>query len=229
MQTVHNYHPDTAAYVSSGLADESPLEPGVFLVPAHATTIEPPATGTHEAAIFVNGGWRIVPDFRGTSYWLDGVRHEIEQLGETVPAGASLEKPQASPEQTRASAWEKIKAERDRRLLTGGFPLLVDGAEKWFHSDHTSRSQQLALDALASRMKAAGAADGALVTPVPWKTMDGSKLPMTVGLALKLLPAIATQEGQNHQAAETHRASMEASDDPAAYDFTGGWPPAFET
>ena len=28
-------------------------------------------------------------------------------------------------------------------------------------------------------------------------------------------------------AAEAHRVAMEASADPAAYDFTGGWPPMF--
>jgi len=39
----HHYHPDTNVYVGSSAADESPLEPGVFLVPAFATLTAPSA------------------------------------------------------------------------------------------------------------------------------------------------------------------------------------------
>jgi len=37
----HHYHPDTNVYVGSSAADESPLEPGVLLVPAFATLTAP--------------------------------------------------------------------------------------------------------------------------------------------------------------------------------------------
>lgn len=33
----YHYHPETYAYINKDLADESPLEPGIFLVPAYAT------------------------------------------------------------------------------------------------------------------------------------------------------------------------------------------------
>lgn len=39
---VYSYHPTTGAFIGTDTASESPLEPGVFLIPAHATKIEPP-------------------------------------------------------------------------------------------------------------------------------------------------------------------------------------------
>lgn len=39
----HNYSEATGAYTGSDEADESPLEPGVFLLPAYSTAIAPPA------------------------------------------------------------------------------------------------------------------------------------------------------------------------------------------
>ena len=63
--------------------------------------------------------------------------------------------------------------------------------------------------------------------PIPWKTMDGSWQPLTVQLAFDIVNAGKAAELAHHAAAERHRAAMEAAADPAAYDFSTGWPPAF--
>jgi hypothetical protein len=50
---------------------------------------------------------------------------------------------------------------------------------------------------------------------------------MTQALAQQVFGAAAASDIAIFAVAETHKAAMEASADPAAYDFSGGWPPAF--
>ncbi len=107
---IYHYDPD-GVYVGSSEADPSPLEPGVFLIPARATALAPPHTGENEAAVFKNNAWTLEPDYRGTVYWLaDGTKTKIVDIGEEVPADAL-----SGPQPSRADVF----AERDRRLELG--------------------------------------------------------------------------------------------------------------
>mgnify|MGYP001559909193 FL=1 len=54
---IYNYDPQTGVFVAEMLADESPLEPGVFLIPANATDVPPPS----QAHSWRDGNWIIVP------------------------------------------------------------------------------------------------------------------------------------------------------------------------
>ncbi|PFH10857.1 virus tail fiber assembly protein lambda gpK [Collimonas sp. PA-H2] len=58
---IYHYHPDTAVYLSTSSADVSPLEPGIFLVPAYATGIAPPDVSQDEQATFAEDKWAIEP------------------------------------------------------------------------------------------------------------------------------------------------------------------------
>ena len=60
VETIYNYHPESGIYLSASLADESPLEPGVSLIPANATTDAPPGPGPGQKAIFQAGAWAVV-------------------------------------------------------------------------------------------------------------------------------------------------------------------------
>ena len=56
---IYHYIADSGIFYAEGVADESPLETGVFLVPAHATTIAPPEVTNPEVAVFKNGAWSV--------------------------------------------------------------------------------------------------------------------------------------------------------------------------
>ena len=64
---IYNYDPITHEFLSGGVADESPLELGQFLIPANATATPPPALKPGESAIFDGDKWRAVADYRGRS------------------------------------------------------------------------------------------------------------------------------------------------------------------
>jgi hypothetical protein len=115
----------------------------------------------------------------------------------------------ATRAQVQAAQWEKIKAERDRRQ-SGGY--LV--ASKWYHSDDGSRIQQLGLLMLGASIPA----------NLQWKTMDGTFVTMTQALASQIFSAASASDQAIFAKAESHKAAMSASSDPAAYDFLTGWP-----
>ena len=101
----------------------------------------------------------------------------------------------------------------------------------WFHSDADSRIQHLGLKDKARDLIAAGGAMtdnlSILGQPVRWKTMDGSFATITAQLAFDIVAAAGDLDARLFAVAETHRAAMEAAPDPAAYDFSAGWPETF--
>lgn len=121
----------------------------------------------------------------------------------------ALRFPKPTPEQAKATAWSGIKAERDRRKAGG-----IKVGAKWFHSDDGSRIQQMGLVMMGASIPAG----------LQWKTMDGSFITMTQALAGNVFAAAAASDQAIFAAAETHRVAMEASADPASYDYSGGWP-----
>jgi hypothetical protein len=106
--------------------------------------------------------------------------------------------------------WELIKAERDRRTSTGGYKVGTD----WFHSDTTSRIQQIGLVMMGAGIPA----------NTYWKTMSGSFVVMTQTLAGQIFTAAATSDLTIFSVAEQKKAAMLASADPANYDYLTGWP-----
>jgi hypothetical protein len=56
---IFHYHPDTCVLLGEGVADQSPLEPGHWLIPAYATTSIPPLAGENEQVVMVNNKWEV--------------------------------------------------------------------------------------------------------------------------------------------------------------------------
>jgi hypothetical protein len=65
---IYNYDPEYKIYLNSSASDESPLEPGVFLIPAYATKLEPPEYPEGTIPVFNGTSWDIIEDQRGTYY-----------------------------------------------------------------------------------------------------------------------------------------------------------------
>lgn len=61
---IYHYNPITGEFLSVGLADPNPLEPGKFLIPAHATEIEPPVTSEKQVAVWKGSAWGVEEDNR---------------------------------------------------------------------------------------------------------------------------------------------------------------------
>jgi len=114
---------------------------------------------------------------------------------------------------TRVRVWEAIKAKRDKLQASG-----VKVGPYWFHSDVSSRIQQIALVIFGANLPSA----------IMWKTLDGSFVEMTPTLAVQIFQASAVSDIAIFTAAETHKAMMMASPNPTTYDFSGGWPPTYD-
>jgi hypothetical protein len=160
------------------------------------------------------------------AYLLEG-----QSNGQRITAGADG-KPVLTdpPKATATQVWERIKSERDCRK-SGGIKVKVGSVYKWFHSDADSRIQHLGLKDKARDLIAGGGQMTDKLTilgqTVKWKTMDGSFVEITAQLAFDIVSAAGDLDAQLFATAEAHKAAMEASADPASYDFSAGWPKSF--
>tara|TARA_R110000868_G_scaffold376148_5_gene640936 strand:+ start:2037 stop:2540 length:504 start_codon:yes stop_codon:yes gene_type:complete len=111
-----------------------------------------------------------------------------------------------------ATTWSKIK---DKRSIVQAGGVLIAG--KWFHTDPTSRIQYLGLFAI----------DGSLPIGIMWKTLDGSRIEITESIANQIIAKILVLDNSAFSVAQSHRIAMEASLDPATYDFSTGWPDTY--
>lgn len=95
---IYNINTTTGEFVSVGEADESPLEPGVWLIPAGAVEKAPPKTGERKVAVYKDGKWGAADDWRGYRYWVDGDRSAriVSVIGEKPPEGHFTEEPPLS-------------------------------------------------------------------------------------------------------------------------------------
>ena len=154
----------------------------------------------NECVLFVEHG-AILPDTK--SEFLVTLRTEY-----ATPTQAYIDS------NIKLKLWYKIKTERDRRTHEGGYKVVVDGVDKWFHSDTFSRSQQMGLVLMGS----------SIPVDLKWKTMDGSFVTMTSTLAQQVFSSAAASDSIIFSYAEQLNAQVQASDTPETVDITGGWP-----
>ena len=134
----------------------------------------------------------------------------------TYPGGNVINTPSQSDydtmmlNMTQGGMWTLIQAERDRRKLNGGYKV----GNYWFHSDDTSRIQQLGLVIMGANMP----------NGIMWKTMSGAFVPMTPTLAGQIFQAAAASDMMLFAVAEQKKVAMLAASTPGEYPYMTGWP-----
>lgn len=134
--------------------------------------------------------------------------------GDTIMTPTRAEYDAVMLARARDRKWREIQAERDRRVAGGVFV-----AGKWFHSDQSSRIQQLGMVIM-----------GANLPPINWKTMDNTFITMTPAIAMGIFQTTAMKDSQIFTVAEMRRAAMLTLPDPGEYEHMAGnptWPPIF--
>lgn len=129
---IYNYSGRTGEFISKRPARRDPEDKDRFLIPANATTSEPPKVSKNEVAVFDGIDWQVVPDHRGEDYWLpDMSYHRIEHFGITPPPDAIYTAPPDDEDEVYVwdgNSWNPyeaplskadINAERDRRVAVG--------------------------------------------------------------------------------------------------------------
>lgn len=151
-KTVYSYDRATGEYLGEAVAQPNPRRPGAYLLPAFSTETAPPAAGEHEAAVYREGAWSIVPDWRGHIYWLaDGSRHEITELGVEPPDEALDEPPLPSLEEAKAQRIQGIKREAHSVLQP----------TDWYVVRHIEIGEPIPSDIVAYRAAVRAASDAA--------------------------------------------------------------------
>ena len=140
---VYLYDEDTGEYLHPLSCQPNPKHPGEFLIPPGNTlAIKPPEATENQKAV-VNQSktdWQLLPDFRGTEYWLpDGSQHEITELGVDLPEDALDEPPPPSAEELEQQAYLQWKAER--QAAVDAITVTVDNMV--FDGDETSQGRML--------------------------------------------------------------------------------------
>lgn len=95
---IYNYDPVTGIYLGMEVAKESPLEPGEYLIPAHATPVEPPVAMDGQARVWKGLAWEYVEDHRAETVYSTTTAQPrvVSELG-AIPEGFTLLAPPAYP------------------------------------------------------------------------------------------------------------------------------------
>lgn len=174
-KTVYSYDANTKEYVGETIARESPLEQGVFLIPACATEIAPPELGGNVAAVFDEeaGEWGVLPDRRGEVYYdtATKVQHTITKIGEEPNSNWTDIAPTDEEAAWDGEAWTvpfailKIRKYDEiaaARYFSANGAIAING-----------RTYDIDTDSRLAFLGAAEAMEKGLLTSVQWKTQEG--------------------------------------------------------
>jgi hypothetical protein len=165
---IYHYHPDTREYLGHGPADPSPLEPGVWLIPANATGVQPPTAMDGKIRVWNGSAWA------------------FEDIPAPPEPPAPEPEPEPEPEPTLEELFNSkmtaINAGKNRALDAGFLFTTGEGEEArevLFDSDTKAR---LAYLELATKL----GQDQTYATP--WKASRGQWVVMDAALFMAVQP-----------------------------------------
>lgn len=115
LPVIYNFDKETGEFLSITTADEDPLDPSNYLMPAHSTIAPVPEDIKGKARVFVDGNWNYIDDHRGISVSShDGTNRftEIRELG-VKPEDITFEKVELTKEQKIAMAMPSLSKQVD--------------------------------------------------------------------------------------------------------------------
>lgn len=145
MKTIYHYT-ESGLYCGQDIADESPLEPGVYLIPALATDIEPPTVTTGKQAVFKNGTW-VLEDIPKPvyCYYNNGLSSKIVDSTYVAQTGEVLFSETPTTEQLTTAFSGYVAAVSSQEKTTNNFSLLTQIAELESQGHRASRTITIAL------------------------------------------------------------------------------------
>ncbi|KVH51166.1 DUF4376 domain-containing protein [Burkholderia diffusa] len=173
-----------------------------------ATPDNQPAVQAHEVAVIVNGQWQVLPDFRGTTYWLaDGSEHTITAIGDAVPPHALT-----SPPPPAAPTLDQVRAMQGAMLLAAYLAATQQSVSfttaaavtQTFQAD--SRSQQT-LQIATQGYDLAGAVPNGFY----WVAADNTQVPFTLADLKGLYAAMLAQGWAAFQRLQDRKAALAAA------------------
>lgn len=92
------YQTDAAGlFVGEVQARESPLEPGVFMIPAGCVEEPPPAAEAKKAAVWMADAWTLVADHRGEVWFSGDEAVTVDFVGDPGERGYNATAPAVDP------------------------------------------------------------------------------------------------------------------------------------
>ena len=111
VKVVYQYDANTKEFINTVFAQESPLEPGVWLIPPNTTEIKPPEVEQYQKQVFNTEAnqWEIKPDYRNAKVYStvpENIGQEIKlDLGQEL-VNATLIKPPKITKYYEELKWE---------------------------------------------------------------------------------------------------------------------------
>jgi hypothetical protein len=218
MKTVYLYDATTGAYLSTYEAQESPLEPGVFIEPTYSTDGAPPATGANQVAIYSNGGWAITEDYRGKTIYnqTTGASQVLEVIG-PIPAGFALTVP--PPTLAQAQAAQVV-------TLTQAYRLAIQQAVSYTSKGGVTEIYQATTQSVSNLTQMLLAFSATQTVPVGfyWVAADNTQVPFTYADMQALAAVFGTQGAAAFQVLQTLKAQVNAANQTVAGVQAVVWP-----